>query len=106
MLLTPYNILLRPIPYAEVPKQPRNPMLDSVNTLNSSVIMTQPAQPEEPEARFYGPKSKFWPYGLFPAGKMSTKVRVSCVYNSPPWDIRQLTINDLDTLWYVPLLIQ
>ena len=77
-------MVLLPVPYAEVPKQPRNPMLDSVNTLNSSVIMTQPAQPEEPEARFYGPKSKFWPYGLFPAGKMSTKVRVSCVYNSPP----------------------
>ena len=98
MLLTPYNILLFPSPYAEVPKQPWNPMLDSVNSVNSSVTMSQLAQPEDPEAQVYGPKSTVWPCGLFPAGKMSTEVQVSCVYNSLPWDIRQLTINDLDTL--------
>ena len=34
------------------------------------------------------------------------RVRVPCVYNSPPWGIRKLTINELTTLWYVPLLLQ
>ena len=33
-------------------------------------------------------------------------MRVYFVYNSPPWVIRQLTINDLDTLWDIPLLMQ
>ena len=34
------------------------------------------------------------------------RVRVPCVYNSPPWDIRQPTINEIATLWDVPLLLQ
>ena len=33
-------------------------------------------------------------------------MRVPCVYNYPPWGIRQLTINNMDTLWDVPLLLQ
>ena len=54
----------------------------------------------------YGTKFKVWLYGLFPAGKMSEKVRVYCVYNSLPWGIFQINITELDTLWYVPLLLQ
>ena len=37
---------------------------------------------------------------------MITKVRVSSVYNSPPWGICQLTINELAVLWDVPMLLQ
>ena len=33
-------------------------------------------------------------------------MQISCVYNSPPWGIFQLTINDLAILWGVPLLLQ
>ena len=33
-------------------------------------------------------------------------MQVSCVYNSLQWDIHQLTINGMDTLWDVPLLLQ
>ena len=32
-------------------------------------------------------------------------MRVPCVYNSLPWFIRQLAINELATLWGVPLLL-
>ena len=51
-------------------------------------------------------KAEVWPYELFPAGHMGTKVRLPLVYNSPPWGIRQLTISELATLWNVPLLLQ
>ena len=106
MFLTPPSMILHPSPYAEVPKQPWNPMLASVNLVNSSVTMSQLAQPEYPEAWMYGLNPDVWPYGLFPAGRMSAKVWVSCVYNSPLWGIRQLTINNVSTLWDVPLLLQ
>ena len=33
-------------------------------------------------------------------------MRVPCVYNSPPWGIRQFTINELATLWDVPLFLK
>ena len=45
-------------------------------------------------------------YGLFLAGHIGKGVRVPCVYNSPPWVILQLNINDLATLCYVPLLLK
>ena len=54
----------------------------------------------------YGLKSEVWPYRLLPAINTSTKVRVSCVYNYPPWGICQPTINDMATLWDVSLLLQ
>ena len=47
-----------------------------------------------------------WQYGLFPAEHMGKRVRLTCVYNSPQWGIRQLTVNELATLWDVPLLLQ
>ena len=106
MLLTPPNILLHLDTYAEVPKKPWNPTLDSLNPVNSEVKMSQPAQPEEPEARVYGSKFDVWPYILFPAVKMTAKVRVSCVYNYLTWGIRQLTINYMAMLWDVPMLLQ
>ena len=106
MLLTPPYILLHPSPYAELPKQPCDPIFHSVNPVNSAVTMSQPSQPKEPEAWVYESKSEVCPYGLFTAGQMIAKVRLSFVYNSLPWVIRQLTINDLATLWDVPLLLQ
>ena len=106
LLLTPPAILIHPSPYVEITKQHWNPMLDSVNPLISSVPNSQPAQPDNPEARVYGSKAEVWPYGLFPAGKMGKRVQAPCVYNPPPWVIRQLTINELYTLWDVPLLLQ
>ena len=81
-------------------------MLASVKPVTSEVTKSQLAQPENPEARLYVSKAEVWPYGLFPAGNMRKEVRVPCVYNSPPWGIQQLTINELATLWYVPLLLQ
>ena len=93
-------MLIRPFPYVEIPKQPWNPMLASVNPVTSAVTKIQPAQPDNTEARVYVSKYEVWPYGLLPEG------RVPCVYNYPPWIIRQLTINDLATLWDVPLLLQ
>ena len=54
----------------------------------------------------YGPKSKVCPYGLFPEVHMGKKVRVPCVYNYPLWGIWKLTIYELATLFYVPLLLQ
>ena len=51
-------------------------------------------------------KSNFWPYGLFTSGQISAKVQASRVYNFLTWVIILLTINDLDNLWYVPLLLQ
>ena len=51
-------------------------------------------------------KFEVWPYGLFPVVQMSEKMRVSCVYNYPPWGICQLTINDLAMLWYVSILLK
>ena len=32
-------------------------------------------------------------------------MRVSCVYNSPPWVVCQLTMNELATLLFVTLLM-
>ena len=40
---------------------------------------------------------------MCPAGN---RVQAPCVYNSAPWGIRQLSINDLATPWDVPLLLQ
>ena len=68
--------------------------------------MDQPAQLEAPEAWLYGSRFEVWPHGLFTTEQMSAEVQVSCVYNYPPWFIRQLTINDLANLWNVPLLLQ
>ena len=34
MLLTPPNVLINPVPYTEVPKQPCNPMVASINLVN------------------------------------------------------------------------
>ena len=48
LLLTTPEMLLQPIPYAEIPNQPWNPMLDSVNPVTSSVPKSQPAQPDNP----------------------------------------------------------
>ena len=99
-------MLLHPGTYAEVPNQPCNPTLSIVNPFNSASKIDQLAQTEAPENQMYGTKLEVWIYSLFPAGKMSAKVRVSCVYNYLPWGIHQLTINELYTLWDVPLLMQ
>ena len=99
-------MLLHPSPYAEIQKKPWNPMLASVNPVTSAVPKSQLTQPDNPEARVYGSKAEVWPYGLFPAGHMRKGVRVPCVYNYPPWGILQLTINELATIWDVPLLLQ
>ena len=64
MLLMSPNILIHSNQYSEIPKQPWNHMLDSVNTVNLAATISQPAQPQEPEARVYGPKSKVWTYEL------------------------------------------
>ena len=106
MTLTPPNMILFPRPFAEVPNQPCNPMLASANPVNSAAKMDQLAQPEAQEARSYGKKFEVWTYGLFHVGQMSAKVRVSCVYNYPPWGIHQITTNELATLWDIPLLFQ
>ena len=106
MLLTPPTMLLYPGTYIEVPNQLRNPMLASINPFNLAVKMDQPAQPEAQEDWVCGMKSKVWPYGLVPLRKMSATVRVYCDYTSPPWVIRQITINELSTLWYVPPFMQ
>ena len=106
LLLTPTNMLLHPIPYSEIPKQPWNPMLASVNPVILAATRSQPEQPEKPEDWVYGSKSEVWPYGLFPEGNISTKLRVSSAYNSTQWGVFQNTINDMDTLWDVPLLLQ
>ena len=81
-------------------------MLDSVNPVISEVPKSQRTQPDNPEAWVYGPNSNVWPYGLLTAGHMGKRLRVPCVYNYPPWGIQQLTINELDTLLDVPLLLQ
>ena len=101
----PPAMLLHPSPYADTPNQPWNPMLDIVNPVTSAVPKSQPSQPDNSEAQVYVSKSKVWPNGLFPAGHMGKRVWVPCVYNSPPWGIRQLTINELATLWDVPLFL-
>ena len=80
-------------------------MLDSLNPFTSAFTKSQTEQSDNPEDRVYGSNAKVWPYGLFPAGNMDKKVQVPCAYNYPPWDIQQLIINELDTLWYVPLLL-
>ena len=106
LLLTPTNMLLHPIPYSEIPKQPWNPMLDSANPVNSTVTKSQPAQYETSETQVYVSKAQLCPYGLFPIVYMVPKVRVPCVYNYPPWGIHKLTISELAILWDVPLLLQ
>ena len=98
-------MLLHPSPYIDIPKQPWNPMLGSVNPVNSEVPNIQLAQPDNNESWVYGSKSEVWPYGLFPAGHMRKRVRVPFVYISQPWVIQQLTINGLATLWDVPLFL-
>ena len=55
-----------------------------MNPASSAVTKSQPAQPEKYEAPVYGFKSDLCSYGLFPAGHMGTKVRVTCDYNYPP----------------------
>ena len=80
-------MLLHPSPYAEIPQQPWNPMLAGANSVNSVVTKSQRAQPENTEDWVYGLKSEVWPYGLFPAGHMGTKLRVTFVYNSRTWVI-------------------
>ena len=106
MLLTPPNMMLYPGTYTEVPNQLWNPMLASINPFNLEIKMDQPAQPEVPEDWVYGMKSKVWPYGLVPFGKISAKVWVSCDYTSPPWVVHHITINELATLCDVPLFLQ
>ena len=78
--------------------QPWYHMLASVNPVTSEVPKSQLAQPDNPEARVYGSMAEVWPYGLFHAVHMLKRVQVPCVYNSPPWGIRQLTINEVATL--------
>ena len=85
-------MLLNPGTYAEVPKQPGNPLLARANPVNSSAIIDQPAQLEAPEVWVYGKQSQVWPYGLFKSGKMISQVRVYCIYNYPPRGILQITI--------------
>ena len=106
LLLTPPAMLIRPFPYADIPKQHWNHMLASMKPVTSAVPKIQLAQSDNTEARVYGSKSEVWPYGLFPAGCMGVMVRLPCVYNSPPWVIIQLTINELANLWDFPLLLQ
>ena len=86
-LLTPPAMVLLPSPYAEIPKQSCNNMLASVNPVDSAVPKSQPKKLDNPEARVYGSKTELWPYGLLPVGHMGKRVRVSCVYNYPPWGI-------------------
>ena len=83
-LLMPPTMLLHPSPYAEIPKQPWDLMLDSVIPVASVVPKSQSAQPDNPESRVYESKANMWSYGLFPTGHMMKRVRVTCVYNSPP----------------------
>ena len=106
LLFTPTDVLICPCPYAEIPMQPWNPMLYSMNPVTSEVTKIQPSQPDKPKSRVYGFKSGVWTYFLLPTLNMVKKLRVPCVYNSPPWVIQQLTINELATLWYVPLFLQ
>ena len=54
LLLIPPAMLLHLITYSEIPKQPRNPMLASLNPVTSEVPNIQLAQPDNPEARVYG----------------------------------------------------
>ena len=89
-MLTPPNMILNLSPYAEIPKQPWNPMLASVNPVYSEVTKSQPAQPEKPDDWVYGLKAAVWPYGLLFAGHMVTKVQVPCVYKYPPWSFDKL----------------
>ena len=70
LLLTPPAMLLHTSPYAEIPKQPWNPMLDSVNSVTSASPKSQPVQPDNPEAQVYGSKVEVCRYGLFPAWHM------------------------------------
>ena len=58
MLLTTSAMILHPSPYTEIPKQPWNPMLDSVNPVTSAVIKSQPAQPDNLEAQVYESKAE------------------------------------------------
>ena len=81
-------------------------MLASMKPVTSEVPNIQPVQPDNPDSQVYRSKSEVWPYGLFPAVHMGKRLRVPCVYNYPPWAIRQLTINELATLWDVPLMLQ
>ena len=55
--LTPPTMLLHPSPYEEIPKQPWNPMLASVNPVTSAVPKSQPEQPDNPEAQVHGSKA-------------------------------------------------
>ena len=99
-------MLLHPSTYSDIPKQPWNHMLDSMNPVTSAVLNIQPAQPDNSGARVYVSNSEVWKYGLLSAGKMGKRVRVHCVYNTPQWGIQKITINDMDTLWDVPMLLQ
>ena len=54
LLLTTPVMLIHPCPYVEIPKKPWNPMLDSVNPVNSAVSKSQSAQPANPAAQVYG----------------------------------------------------
>ena len=46
-------MLLHPSPYIDIPKQPWNPMLGSVNPVNTEVQNIQQAQPDNPESQVY-----------------------------------------------------
>ena len=81
-------------------------MLASVNPVTSAVPKSQPTQPDNTEAWVYGSNSEVWPYGLFPAVHIGKRVGVPYVYDYPPWGIWQLTINEMATLWDIPLLLQ
>ena len=105
-LLTPPEILLHPFPYVEIPNQPWNPILASLNPVTSEFTKIQPAQPDNPEAQVYVSMDEVGPCGLFHARHIGKRVRVPSVYNYPPWVIRKLTINELDKLWDFPLLLQ
>ena len=71
----------------EISNQPWDHILDSVNPVTYAVPKSQPAQPDNTQALVYGSMAEVWPYGLLPAGHMRKRVRVPCVYNSPPWGI-------------------
>jgi hypothetical protein len=88
-------------------KQPWIPLQAALHPVTSARPADKPQVPTVRDARVYHDGSEVLPFGLFPASRPASLVRVPCVFNTPvKWGVRQLTQEEAATLWDVPLLLQ
>ena len=87
-------------------RQPWIPLQAALQPVTSATPAAKPQAPEARKAIVYRDGLEVLPFGLFPAARPTSLVRVPCVFNTPvQWGVRRLTQEEAATLWDVPLLL-